>query len=150
MATVKISDTLKIRLAVFAKRHGETAETIAERAISSYLRETPVLTARETPAQLPQSLARFAASVQRAANASTEAQRFGDRKVFISEVAKNLGVSRSELPAFKKKLLEARRAGQIQLARADLVEAMDPHQVDNSATVDNTDWGSEEYHFVRV
>lgn len=144
MATVKISDTLKLRLSVFAKRRGRSAESVAEEAIAAHLRSAP----EGTEDRL--SLAKFAASVQEAANSSAEGQRFGDNKVFISEVARNLQIPRGDLRAFKRRLLQAREAGLLGLARADLVEAMDPRQVDDSETVDDFGYGSEQYHFVRI
>jgi len=58
---------------------------------------------------------------------------FGDRKVFISAVWRDLGAPPS-LEDFKKRLVEANRKGLLRLHRADLVEEMDPGEVAASAT----------------
>ena len=59
--------------------------------------------------------------------------RFGDRKVFVSalwrRVRRKLGMSLDE---FKQWLFSQHRAGWVQLARADLVAAMDPKLVASS------------------
>jgi hypothetical protein len=56
--------------------------------------------------------------------------RFGDRKVFVSavwhELRRDPRWSGLALAGFKGRLLEAFRAHQLVLARADLVAAMDP------------------------
>jgi hypothetical protein len=74
----------------------------------------------------------------RAAIASLPADhagRFGNRKVFIAVVHAMLGgddaIVNSE---FKRQLFAAHRAGLLQLARADLVAAMDPAAVAASET----------------
>jgi hypothetical protein len=73
--------------------------------------------------------AAFAADVLRAAGAAT-AGWFGDRKIFVYAVWDQLRSdprwSALTLPAFKAQLLAAHRAGELTLARADLVAAMDP------------------------
>lgn len=70
----------------------------------------------------------FARAVQAAARAATTG-RFGDRKVFVSAIWEGLR-GRPEAPAslgeLKHQLLAAHRAGALELARADLVAAMDP------------------------
>ncbi len=76
--------------------------------------------------------------------------KFRDRRAYISEVYKQLvnegkldGVT---LDGFKKQLLDAQKAGDIELTRADLVGAMDPDMVRNSKTsLDNSD-----FHFVNL
>jgi hypothetical protein len=50
------------------------------------------------------------------------------------------------LDGFKRRLAEANNARRLDLSRADLVEAMDPDDVDLSRV---TYFGSE-YHFVRI
>lgn len=59
--------------------------------------------------------------------------RFGDRKVFVAalwrRVRRKLGMSLDE---FKQWLFAQHRAGALQLARADLVSAMDPNLVASS------------------
>ncbi|HEX7842885.1 MAG TPA: hypothetical protein VF469_35670, partial [Kofleriaceae bacterium] len=73
--------------------------------------------------------ASFADDVRRAAGAATDGW-FGDRKVFVSAVWDQLrkGPRWAELalPEFKSRLVAAHRAGELELARADLVAAMDP------------------------
>jgi hypothetical protein len=73
---------------------------------------------------------------------------FGDRKVFISSVWNDLRRSPSwaqlTLDAFKARLVAAHRAGDLVLARADLVAAMNPELVAASETT--TDGAS--FHFI--
>jgi hypothetical protein len=84
----------------------------------------------------------------RAAAAAAGDGRFGDRKVFVSAVWGELqrkprwaGLTLDEL---KARLVAAHRAGQLALARADLVAAMDPALVAASEIV--TD--GARFHFV--
>lgn len=71
--------------------------------------------------------------------------RFGDRKVFVSalwqRVGNTLGMS---LDAFKQWLVVQHRAGVLQLARADLVAAMDPDLVAAS----EIRFGNATFHFL--
>jgi len=89
----------------------------------------------------------FADDVRSAARSTTHGA-FGQRKVFISAVWDELRRSGrwSSLPIaeFKRRLLETHRAGTIELARADLVAAMDPHLVASSETL--ADGAS--FHFI--
>lgn len=78
---------------------------------------------------------------------TTPGATFGPRKVFISAVWDALPsrvANELDLSGFKRRLLEARRAGQICLARADLVAAMDPDAVRRSEAHDD----GAEFHFV--
>jgi len=78
---------------------------------------------------------------------TTPGAMFGPRKVFISAVWDALSPTAAkglDLPGFKRRLLDARRAGRISLARADLVAAMDPDLVRQSETHDD----GAEFHFV--
>lgn len=83
-------------------------------------------------------------------HAARSAQRgvFGERKVFISAVWDELRRagrwSTLSLADFKRRLLDAQRAGSLELARADLVAAMDPHLVADSETL--ADGAS--FHFI--
>ena len=70
---------------------------------------------------------------------------FGDDKVFISHVHRQMGDGPS-LDSFKRRLVEANTAGLVQLARADLVAAMDPADVSASEVT----YLTAEFHFVRV
>ena len=91
--------------------------------------------------------ANFTDDVRRAAR-STQHGVFGDRKVFISAVWDELRRTGrwSALPIsdFKRRLLDAQRAGSVELARADLVAAMDPRLVADSETL--ADGAS--FHFI--
>jgi hypothetical protein len=73
--------------------------------------------------------ASFAGDVRRAAGATSEGW-FGDRKVFVSAVWNQLRRdprwAELALPEFKARLVAAHKAGELELARADLVAAMDP------------------------
>jgi hypothetical protein len=74
----------------------------------------------------------FADEVLRAAGETRDGW-FGDRKVFVSAVWDQLRQgsrwSQVTFDDFKHRLLAAHRAGELVLARADLVAAMDPAQV---------------------
>jgi hypothetical protein len=69
----------------------------------------------------------------RSAAADNQDGRFGDRKVFVAAVWRELRKrprwSALTLDELKLKLVAAHRAGELVLARADLVAAMDPAQV---------------------
>lgn len=73
---------------------------------------------------------------------------FGDRKVFISEVWRELrrrpAWSAMSLDEFKGRLLSAHRSGELVLARADLVSAMSPEIVAASETVSD----GASFHFI--
>lgn len=72
----------------------------------------------------------FANDLRRAALGVPESGRFGDRKLFLAavweELRQNSTWSGLSLDDFKKRVLEAQRRGDVMLARADLVSAMDP------------------------
>ncbi len=91
------------------------------------------------PAHSPLSLVHGAVTKVKGAG------RFGDRKVFVSalwqRVGRKLGMSLAE---FKVWLAAQHRAGSLQLARADLVAAMDPKLVASSEIQDR----GAEFHFV--
>ena len=89
----------------------------------------------------------FADEVRRIARAETIAV-FGPHRVFISAVIDGLRrlprwATRS-VAELKAELLAARAAGQVELARADLVGAMDPERVAAS----QTDADGATFHFV--
>ena len=89
----------------------------------------------------------FAQAVKAAAAAESRAV-FDDRNVFISAVWRALHgrppIDRMSLDSFKHALVAAHRAGQLSLARADLVAVMDPAEVAASETAS----GEARYHFV--
>jgi hypothetical protein len=92
-------------------------------------------TAPEPPAAF--DLPAFAATVNAAARDCTDG-RFGRDAVFIASVWRSLraepGVPALSLDEFKARLVEAHRDGLVRLARADLVQAMDPAAVCESET----------------
>ena len=97
----------------------------------------------------PLDLPDFARRVVEAARTSPTG-RFGDAKVFISRVWHALGDDPAfrgmDVADFKDRLVQAHRAGLLELGRADLVEAMAPADVLESATP----YLNAVYHFVRT
>jgi hypothetical protein len=91
----------------------------------------------------------FARTVQAAAR-HCPTGRFGDNKVFISHVWRQLreepGFPAMDLPTFKERLTEANNARLLTLSRADLVQVMDPVDVQES----QTQYLNGEFHFVLV
>jgi hypothetical protein len=76
--------------------------------------------------------------------------RFGARKVFIAAIRRELRATKyASLPraAIDELLIRAHREGLLQLARADLVAAMDPHEVRDSEIAYG---GNATFHFVVV
>jgi len=72
----------------------------------------------------------FALLVRAVSTALPAVGRFGDRKVFTAAVHAALGGEDTiSTDAFNSRLVAAMRAGQLELARADLVAAMDPDLV---------------------
>lgn len=112
------------------------------------------------PTQLPTTIAEepireefdlptFAATVKAAAR-DCPTGRFGDNKVFINHVWRHLRNESSfpalDLPAFKEKLVEANNARLLTLSRADLVEVMNPADVQES----QTRYLNAEFNFILV
>lgn len=91
--------------------------------------------------------ASLSADVQRVAKLVTQGT-FGERKVFISSIwdaiRREAQWASLSLADFKSGLVAAQRAGEIELARADLVAAMDPQLVAAS----ETRGGGASFHFV--
>jgi len=91
----------------------------------------------------------FAAAVQAAASACPTGW-FGDNKVFISHVWRQLSQDARFASlgneAFKQKLVKASLHGMLVLSRADLVQLMNPVDVDESAT----SFQNATFHFIRV
>lgn len=103
---------------------------------------------RPPAAPLPADERAFAERVISAAKAA-KTDRYGGNKVFISHVLRQLereGVAVGDAEAFKARLVSAQRRGFLSLTRADLVEAMDPADVEASLTK----YLSTSFHFVRV
>lgn len=91
----------------------------------------------------------FANTVKSAARMSPTG-RFGDNKVFISHVWRQLGDEPRFAPlgfdGFKRKLVEANRENLLTLARADLYQVQDPADLDASETHHH----NAVFHFVVV
>jgi hypothetical protein len=104
----------------------------------------------EHKAPIANDLEAFACQVIDAARQCPATSRFGDNKVFISHVWRRLNGSfataGSDLTSFKRRLIDANRDGLLHLSRADLVEAMAPTDVEESATV----YDNATFHFVRI
>ncbi|MDI1430199.1 hypothetical protein [Polyangium sorediatum] len=97
---------------------------------------------------LPEDDQAFAQRVLAAARA-TKTGRFGDDKVFISHVLRQLdadGFAIGDVGVFKDRLVSVNRRGLLSLNRADLIEAMDPKDVDAS----EAKYLSATFHFVRI
>lgn len=92
-------------------------------------------------------LATFAAIVHEQAR-TCPTGRFGDDKVFVGHLWSRLEAEPAfgalGLQGFKARLLEANRAGLLRLGRADLVQKMDPAEVQRSETAAQ----GAVYHFV--
>ena len=103
--------------------------------------------ARRDP--LPEHPALFAQAVTAAAYRSPTG-RFGDKKVFVAHVWRELlgsgQAAPGELDAFKRRLIRANTAGQLRLSRADLAGAHDPGDVRAS----EIEYLGEKFHFVRL
>ena len=108
---------------------------------------TPVAVEEPVPAEF--DLPAFAATVQAVAR-DCPTGRFGDNKVFINHLWRHLRDEPSfpalDLPTFKEKLVAANSAGLLTLSRADLVQVMDPADVQES----ETRYLNGEFHFVLV
>jgi hypothetical protein len=97
----------------------------------------------------PLDLPAFARTVLDAARATTTG-RYSHNKVFIIHVWRSLqehgGVQGMDLSAFKQCLAEANNARLLDLSRADLVQAMNPDDVQLS----EVSYLSATFHFIRV
>jgi len=76
--------------------------------------------------------------------------RFGDDKVFVSHVFQILNVDPTfaamGLDGFKQRLAEANNARRLDLSRANMVEAMDPNDVEKS----RVSYLGAEFHFICI
>jgi hypothetical protein len=90
------------------------------------------------------------ANTVRAAARHAPTGRFGDNKVFIGHLWRQLRdqpqIAPLGLDGFKAKLLEANRGRLLTLSRADLVQMMDPDDVRES----ETGHGTAASHFVLI
>lgn len=97
---------------------------------------------------LPADDKAFTQCVLAAARAS-KTGRFGDDKVFISHIVQQLeagGYAVGDVEAFKNRLVAVHRGRLLSMSRADLVQAMDPGDVDAS----ETKYLSARFHFVSI
>jgi hypothetical protein len=141
-------DQMATTLATAAVRsRNTTMPELRLAAIRQWLLPAPA--APVAPAARP-NLPAFAEQVLNAARRCPAERRFGDNKVFISHIWHELHGQHAadgvDLEAFKRRLIDANRDGLLQLSRADLVEAMDPNDVGESATV----FDNAVFHFVRI
>lgn len=136
--------------ATTTKRKPKPKKKPAPRAPAKRPPEKPSPQPPSSPAP-PPTLEAFAAAVRRAAAraAQTPGNVFGHRKVFIAAVWDAIrdesAAAGLDLETFKRRLLDAHRAGLVVLARADLTGAMDADQVARSEI--STDFGSR-YNFI--
>ena len=105
--------------------------------------------AADFPARLPEHPALFAAAAIAAAFRSPTG-RFGEKKVFIAHVWRELLAGGSAAPeeedTFKRRLIRANTAGQLHLSRADLAGAHDARDVRAS----EIEYLGEKFHFIRL
>ena len=101
------------------------------------------------PPPIELDLPTFAERVKSAARVCFSG-RFGDSKVFIAHVWRALQADPTfrtmTLAAFKERLAEANNARLLDLSRADLVQAMDPKDVEES----EVHYLNATFHFVRI
>lgn len=141
-------DTRTIRWTVLRKWATELAGAPPEKATHGTEQETtPDETDRPQPT--PLDLDEFARQVTDTAK-SVENGRFGDHKVFINHVwhrMKDTPVCRSlDLQQFKRHLADANNRELLALTRADLVGAMDSHDVQES----ETKYLDDVFHFIKI
>lgn len=110
---------------------------------------TKAAPAGDATGHLPTDPARFAEAVVAAARGTTTG-RFGENKVFVAHVWRELLAARhaapEELDDFKRRLVRANTAGLLQLSRADLAGAHDAADVRAS----EIEFLGERFHFVRL
>jgi hypothetical protein len=104
-----------------------------------------------SPERIEPDLSSFAADVLSAAAQCEAGEPMGIGKVFIERVRRRLWqdqgpTMRPEGAAFTQWLLAANRQGLIELTRADMVEAFDPVELQQSQLAE----GNAVYHFVRL
>jgi hypothetical protein len=107
--------------ALLAEAHRRDPGALRQALFARWLDDRPV---GEEP------LGRFAARVLEVGRKTGDG-RFGPDKLFVSALLRALPHERDPA-AFKDRLLQAHRAGLLALSRADLVEAMDPREVESS------------------
>jgi hypothetical protein len=94
------------------------------------------------------SISNFAEQVKRAARTAKDGW-FGPRKLFIHrawEAWKATSGETADLPAFKQRLLQALRAGHLELSRADFPMGLEDADLQTALT----EYGDETYHFITL
>jgi hypothetical protein len=120
--------------------------------VARYLATTTTTTTTTAPAKAPVPAAAQGGETDRASEILAAARRmttgrFGDDKVFISHLHRVAArTPTTTLDEFKNELVRLHTRGLITLARADLVEAMNPADVAES----ETRYLSATFHFVRL
>lgn len=141
--------TAQVATALAASAVGSTRAGVGDLRLGA-IRQWLLAPVKRASLSPEEQLERFASEVIDAARRSPAAGRFGDNKVFISHVWRQLdgrpAVAGLDLGKFKERLVEANRDGLLHLSRADLVEAMDPADVRESSTDDE----NATFHFVRI
>ena len=126
-----------------------TAAELASAVLRSWVDRSETTDTQAPSRPAPLDLPGFARRVVEAARTSPTGW-FGDAKVFISHVRRALrddpAFRGTDDADFKDRLVQAHRARFLELGRADLVEAMDPADVRESATPHQ----NVVYHFVRT
>ncbi len=144
-------DAMRVIPAVLLNPQGNGVEGFRKLALKGFadaVNDTPVQQPEPQPDETF-DLEDFANTVLSVARKSPTG-RFGDNKVFISHVWRQLAdeprFARLGLDGFKAKLLEANRADLLTLSRADLVQVMDPTEVRESETA----YLNATFHFIRI
>ncbi len=133
---------LRARRLVDAVRQSKIRPTVKEgRAKPKRKAKTKSVRIRGKGEHMPE--ASFAEQVLKVVR-SNHPKKFGD-KAFIASVWDVNFAPHTPFAAFKRKLVAAHKAGELELSRADLVSAMDPVMVERSETRD----GIATYHFIR-
>ena len=140
----------QVAAALAAAAVGARSNTLAELRLSAVRHWLLQSNGRDTAPAESKKLATFAAQVLAAARQIPAAWRFGENKAFISHIWRQWrGETAGDglaLDDFKARLVAANREGLVRLSRADLVEAMDPADVAESATV----YENALFHFIRL
>jgi hypothetical protein len=138
----------QMTIALAASAVGSSKATTTDMRLAA-IRQWLMGTSANVGPSMDDDIGSFAGQVIEAARRCPATCRFGDNKVFISHVWRQMKPppgGRLDLSRFKQRLLEANRDGLLQLSRADLVEAMDPADVRESSTV----YDNATFHFVRI
>lgn len=141
--------TDQVATALAAAAVGARTKTATELRLSAIRRWLAAPSGRNARPAEP-DLAAFAERTLAIARRLPAAGRFGENKAFISHVWRELAGEADfkslSLDRFKRRLVDANREGLVRLSRADLVEAMDPAAVEDSATA----YENATFHFIRL